>query len=110
MRITWDEAKAASNLVKHGVAFGAVSGFDRETALVRADVRFTHSEPCLVAFGIIGDRLHVLVFSVERRSLRVIGLRKANSKEFDRYVAEAQHQAPDPGGGCGNPAGHRGGP
>ncbi|MDT8330189.1 BrnT family toxin [Roseomonas gilardii] len=89
MPITWDEAKAASNLAKHGVAFEAVFEFDWETALVRADVRFAYSEPRLIAFGVIGDRLHALVFTVERRSLRVISLRKANSKEFDRYVAEA---------------------
>jgi uncharacterized DUF497 family protein len=43
----------------------------------------------MVAIGPIGLRPHVLVFSVETRSVRVISLRKANQKEFDRYVIEA---------------------
>ena len=37
----------------------------------------------------IGSRLHVLVFTVERRAVRVISLRKANGKEIDRYEQEA---------------------
>jgi uncharacterized DUF497 family protein len=58
-------------------------------ALVRADVRSDYPEPRMVAIGPIGLRPHVLVFSVETRSVRVISLRKANQKEFDRYVIEA---------------------
>lgn len=89
MPITWDDTKRATNLAKHGVDFASVLSFDWEAALVRADVRHDYPEPRFVALGPIGSRLHVLVFSVERRAVRVISLRKANSKEFDRYEAEA---------------------
>jgi len=54
---------------------------------VFADVRVSYLEPRLVAFAPIGRRVHVLVFSVERRTVRVISLRKAKNKEVDRYEA-----------------------
>ena len=87
MRFTWDTAKAASNLAKHGVAFEAVDGFDWDTALVLADVRFDYPEPRLLALGAIGDRLHALVYTVEHRSTRPISLRAANKREVRRYEA-----------------------
>lgn len=89
MPISWDPAKRAANLEKHGVDFLAVRHFDWETALVRADVRFDYPEPRFLALGLIGRRLHALVFSVERRAVRLISLRKASNKEMDRYEAEA---------------------
>lgn len=88
MRFTWDPAKAAANLAKHGVAFGAVADMDWSQALVLADVRFSYPEPRLLALAPIGDRLHALVYSVERRAVRVISLRVANRKENRRYAAE----------------------
>lgn len=87
MRFTWDASKAASNLVKHGVAFEAVEGFEWETALVRADVRFSYPEPRLLALGAIEDQLHALVCTVEYRSTRLISLLTASKKEVRRYEA-----------------------
>lgn len=85
MRYTFDPAKAAANLAKHGVSFDAINGFEWEMAFVEADTR--HNEPRLIAVAPIGDRVHVLVYTVERRSVRLISLRKANDKEIDRYEA-----------------------
>jgi uncharacterized DUF497 family protein len=89
MAIAWDETKRASNIAKHGVDFASAVAFDWVAALVRADTRKDYGEPRLVAMAPIGMRLHVMVFTVERRTVRVISLRKANSKEFDRYAREA---------------------
>jgi Uncharacterized protein conserved in bacteria len=80
----WDEDKRAANLVKHGIDFASVRDFEFGTALVLADTR--HDEPRLTAVGLVGDRLHVLVFTVETRSVRVISLRKANKREIRAYV------------------------
>lgn len=85
MRYSFDPAKAASNVAKHGVSFDSVSEFEWEAALIQADTR--HNEPRLVATAPIGDRVYVLVYSIERRSVRIISLRKANNKEIDRYEA-----------------------
>lgn len=88
MDIVWDAAKGKANLAKHGVDFASVGAFDFDTALVRADTRFDYGEVRLVAMGLIGERVHVLVFTVERRCLRVISLRKAGRKEITRYVEQ----------------------
>ena len=37
MRIEYDEAKAAENLEKHGLAFSAFEGFDIEPVIVEDD-------------------------------------------------------------------------
>ena len=88
MKITWDPAKAAANLAKHGVRFETVAEFEWETALVRADVRFTYPEPRLTAIGAIGNRVYCLVYAVERRATRLISLRQASDKEVARYEEE----------------------
>ena len=38
-----------------------------------------------LAFGPIGDRLHCVTFSVRGENIRIISLRKANSREVERY-------------------------
>jgi uncharacterized DUF497 family protein len=87
MRFTFDPAKASANLAKHGVAFGAVADMDWSVAVVFADVRLAYPEPRLLALAPIGPRLHALVFSVERRAVRIISLRKASNREMARYEA-----------------------
>ena len=85
MPYDWDPAKAASNLAKHGVAFEAVDHLDWETALVRATFHHGTGEPRMTAVGAIGDRLHVVVFSIESPCVRIISLRKANNREIRTY-------------------------
>jgi uncharacterized protein len=43
----------------------------------------------LNALARIGDRIHHLTFTVERRAVRVVSLRPANRKEVLRYATEA---------------------
>jgi uncharacterized DUF497 family protein len=88
MRYSFDPAKAAANIAKHGVAFLVVESFEWEWALVRADVRFDYAEPRMVALAPVGTRLNSLVFSVERRTIRIISLRKASTKEIRLYEAQ----------------------
>ncbi len=79
----WDENKRCKNLEKHGVDFSAVYDFDWNTASSADDLR--HDEPRFVAFGYIGERLHVIVFTERGDSTRVISLRKANPREVEKY-------------------------
>ncbi len=88
-RFTWSASKRLANLAKHGVDFDEVGEFDFAAALVKADARFDYVEPRMIAIAPIRRRLYVLVFSVEARTVRVISLRKANRKEFDRYESGA---------------------
>lgn len=94
----WSHAKNAGNLAKHKVAFEAMDRFDWATALVVADLRNSQTEIRLNAFGLIGDRLHHVTFTIRRTTVWVISLRKANNKEIAYY--EANHQAEHARGGC----------
>ena len=81
----WNEAKRKSNLSKHGVDLAAVESFLWEEALIIEDARKNYGERRFLAFGPTGARLHCLAFSVRGGNIRVISLRKANSREVKRY-------------------------
>ena len=88
MPYDWNPSKAAANLAKHGVAFGTVEEFQWDTALTRATLNHVGGEPWLLAYGAIGDRLHVLIYSIETRCVRVISLRRASKREVRFYASE----------------------
>lgn len=88
MIIEWDAAKCARNIAKHGVDFAAMADFAFRDGLVRADTRCDYGEVRMTCIAPIGGRLHVLVFTIERRALRVISLRKAGNKEIKNYENE----------------------
>ncbi|MCX2562212.1 BrnT family toxin [Acetobacter farinalis] len=86
MRYDWDETKRQSNIAKHGVDFVAADGFEWDAAFVLTSQ--SANEPRLVAIAPINLRLHVLVFSIETRIVRIISLRKANKREVMLYAAQ----------------------
>jgi uncharacterized DUF497 family protein len=81
----WNATKRKTNLSRHGVDFAAVESFVWEEAKVISDNRKNYGEARFLAFGPIRDRLHCLVFSVRGENIRIISLRKANSREVERY-------------------------
>ena len=90
MNVTFDPAKDAANLAKHGFSLLDAVGFEWETAVVWPDTRRDYGEPRMVALGYIGLRIMSVVFvdrppeqPTERRS---ISLRKANTREVKRYA------------------------
>jgi uncharacterized DUF497 family protein len=90
MNVTFDPAKDASNLAKHGFSLLDAVGFEWETAVVWPDTRRDYDEARMVALGYIGLRIVALVF-VDRppeqpTERRIISLRKANSREVKRYA------------------------
>ncbi len=90
MNVTFDPAKDAANLAKHGFSLLDAVGFEWETAVVWPDTRRDYGEPRMVALGYIGLRIMSVVF-VDRppeqpTERRVISLRKANTREVKRYA------------------------
>ncbi|HRM82887.1 BrnT family toxin [Acidovorax sp. IB03] len=90
MNVTFDQAKDAANLAKHGVSLTEAAGFEWGTAVVWPDTRRDYGEARMVALGYIGLRIMALVF-VDRppeqpTERRIISLRKANSREVKRYA------------------------
>ena len=90
MKVTFDPAKDAANMAKHGVSLTEAAGFEWGPAVVWPDTRRDYGEARMVALGYIGLRIMALVF-VDRppeqpTERRIISLRKANSREVKRYA------------------------
>ncbi len=85
MNYEWDDKKCNSNLKNHKVDFSAVEGFDWQSALIIEDNRRDYGETRYRAMGLIGSRLHALMFAARGEKVRVISLRKANRREVKNY-------------------------
>ena len=90
MNVTFDPAKDAANLAKHGFSLLDAVGFEWEAAVVWLDKRHEYDEARMVALGYIGLRIMAVVF-VDRppeqpTERRIISLRKANPREVKRYA------------------------
>jgi uncharacterized DUF497 family protein len=86
MLYEFDQKKNDANFSKHKIAMAEVQDFEWETAKVRQDNRKHYAERRFEALGLIDGRLHVLVFCHRGAKVRVISLRKANSREVSRYA------------------------
>lgn len=85
MNTTFDPAKDARNVKKHGVSLAAAAGLDWDNALVSPDERRDYGEPRAVALAPMEERLWVVVFTDRPDGRRIISLRKANLREYRRY-------------------------
>ena len=90
MNVTFDPAKDAANLAKHGFSLLDALGFEWEAAVVWLDKRREYDEARMDALGYIGLRIMAVVF-VDRpleqpTERRIISLRKANTREVKRYA------------------------
>ncbi len=89
MRFEWDERKAESNRLKHGIAFEeAITAFDDPCALRAPDPG--HSTPTEQRSWLIGEsdsEVVVVVFTVRQPGdmVRLISARRANRRERKRY-------------------------
>lgn len=86
MSYEFDPAKDESNFEKHGLSLADAEGFEWETAVVHEDTRRQYAERRFEAKGYVGERLHVMVYCLRADAVRVISLRKANSREVNDYA------------------------
>jgi uncharacterized protein len=83
-RFEWDDAKAASNLRKHGVSFEqAREAFDDPDFIEEADDNFDEQRWRLI--GMTKAGLLFVVHTERGRRNRIISAREADHHEQDRY-------------------------
>jgi uncharacterized DUF497 family protein len=92
VRIDFDEKKSQRNAKERQLPFTMAADFDFSTARVTEDRRDDYPERRIVALGYIGRRLHVLCFTPLEDGIRVISLRKANTREVKIYEQEKSHR------------------
>lgn len=86
MEFDWDDAKAGSNLVKHGLAFAEAIAVFADPDLVVLDASHRQDdENRLKAVGRIEGRLFVVVFTRRGSVTRIISARRANRNEERIY-------------------------
>jgi uncharacterized DUF497 family protein len=85
--ISFDAAKGEKNVLARGIPFDLAAEFAWDSALI--DLRKDYGERRFQALGLIGDRLHMMVFTPRANKAHVISLRKANKREVKRYEAQA---------------------
>jgi len=87
VKITFDPAKDAANIAKHGISLSEAGSLEWETALIWSDVRKDYGEPRQSALVLIEDSVFFVAFVDRFDERRVISLRKASQREAKQYAA-----------------------
>ena len=85
--VEWDDAKAAGNLLKHGVAFAdSIGALEDPNALTIDDPHEDEERFVTLGLDLLG-RLVVVVYTWRGDTVRIISARRATSSEERSYVA-----------------------
>lgn len=90
MLFSYDPAKSERNEQLRSLAFSLAEDFDWTTALIVEDKRKDYAEPRYQALGLLGEHLHMLVFTPRGATVHVISLRRANQRERTRHAAQTE--------------------
>jgi uncharacterized DUF497 family protein len=87
----WDEAKAESNRLKHGIDFNdAIKVFSDPDAYADEDIRFEYGETRIKIIGEIDHQLIAAVVYTDRhQKIRIISARKARKDEKEKYHSKS---------------------
>ena len=89
MEFEWDEAKAASNLLKHGVRFDqAIDAFADPDALEVIDARADYGEERVILIGQATPGVLLVVYTERGVKTRIISARKASKHERSHYYRQ----------------------
>ena len=91
MEFEWDPAKAASNLVKHGISFvAAMRVFEDPTAAIIRDHRDYGGETRYQAIGAVEGVILFVSYTLRGGVHRIINARRASRRERTAYSLQAQ--------------------
>lgn len=86
VQFEWDEAKARSNVSKHGITFTEATTIFAEPFLLTFLDDYAEYEDRLISIGESEQRRLLLVVHVDRNAtIRLISARRATRKERDTY-------------------------
>lgn len=85
MQIEFDPDKDQLNRCKHKLSLADTVLMDFPNAVSIPDTRHAYGENRFRAYGMIQKRLHVLAYTMRGDVIRAISLRKANTREEERY-------------------------
>lgn len=87
----WNDAKAATNLIKHGVDFAAACRvFNDVFAVEFEDQNLVDGEVRRIIIGLVKDAVLTVVFTERGETIRLISARKSTRKEWEYYADARQ--------------------
>jgi uncharacterized DUF497 family protein len=82
----WDDAKAATNLSKHGVSFDVACGvFLDSERFAAVDTRRDYGEERVNAIGVVDGVCLTVTYTMRGRTARLISARPSTRMERTRY-------------------------
>lgn len=91
LNFVWDDRKAKSNKIKHGVSFStATKVFFDKNRIERFDAEHSEYEDRWQVIGMAGDVLFV-VYTERSEKIRLISARAANDEERKIYYGRLLH-------------------
>lgn len=85
MNLEWDEDKRQKTLRERGLDFADVGAVDWESAIFIPDTRRDYGEARETMMALHEGRLLIIAFTMRNETVRVISMRKANSRERKIY-------------------------
>jgi len=91
VKIEFDAVKDLVNRDKHGLSLAHAAQLDWTSLLAKRDFRRDYGEAREIGYGVWNRRLYCVVFVRRARgAIRIISLRKANTREVNAYEEEVQ--------------------
>jgi uncharacterized protein len=85
VEISFDPAKREVTLIARGLDFADAGLVFAGTEITLPDTRFDYPEPRFQTFGVLDERMVVIVWTPSEEGRRIISMRKANDREQDRF-------------------------
>jgi uncharacterized DUF497 family protein len=85
VEISFDPAKRDKTLKERGLDFADAAQVFAGPMLTLVDDRFDYPEPRHQTYGLLDDRLIMLVWTETSNGRRIISMRKANEREQTRF-------------------------
>ncbi|HJT40051.1 MAG TPA: BrnT family toxin [Sphingobium sp.] len=87
MEVSFDPAKRQVTLEQRGLDFADAAQIFEGPQLTLEDDRFDYPEPRFQTYGLMNDRLVMLVWTPASHGIRVISMRKCNERERKAFAA-----------------------
>jgi uncharacterized DUF497 family protein len=87
MEFEWDDQKNKINIEKHGIDFNFAKEVFSVVWISKPDNRKDYGEERLIALGLLGEFVLVIVYTLRGEKIRLISTRLANAEERSIYYA-----------------------
>lgn len=95
MEFEWDEAKARTNIVKHGISFPDASRAFLDPFGIELLDEDSRDEERTILLGMADGRILVVIFTERIERIRIISARRAMKHEKEYYYRENGFEGPD---------------